>query len=270
MADKRWSISLVVNGNRWADEGETLLSQAAIPRAWSLVGLRDYVGLMAGAKLGFTLENCDWVDSRWCRAKASGSDAEAVMSGFTITTAPQVTGDDAGGGLALEAVESCALSESHVVVMVGGQMQWMPLRQKLEARHVEFFELLLPATGKVLVSTDRVIDLRDLARRQHAESPVAALFRPAPAMPGSGAASGEEDEAASDDSFAANAVSGIVKSLANGYGIVTRKDGRGDVQFLATQVRAPGFEFVELGDELRFDVVQVASGKWLAQRVVRV
>jgi cold shock CspA family protein len=60
-----------------------------------------------------------------------------------------------------------------------------------------------------------------------------------------------------------------VKSLANGYGIITRKDGRGDVQFMSGHVMAPGFDFVEVGDTMRFDVVRMPSGKWLAQRVVR-
>ena len=39
--------------------------------------------------------------------------------------------------------------------------------------------------------------------------------------------------------------------------------------YLAGHVVAPGFDFVEIGDTLRFDVVRVSSGKWLAQRVVR-
>ena len=76
-------------------------------------------------------------------------------------------------------------------------------------------------------------------------------------------------EATPDAGFAANAARGTVKSLANGYGMAKRKDGLADVQFMANQVTAPGFDFLEVGDELRFDVVQVASGKWFAQRVVR-
>jgi cold shock CspA family protein len=269
MADKRCSISLVVNGQRWVEDGEGLVAQGALTRPWSLGGLRDYVGLLVGAKLGFTLENCDLVDLRWCRSKATNSDGEAVTAGFTIITTPQVTSDDSGAGLALEAVESAALSDADMVVMVGAQMQWSPLRLKLESRRKEFFELLLTASGKVIVSTERVIDLRDIVRRQHAEAPVSALLKPIPAAAGSADAPADE-AAALDESFAANAVRGVVKSLAKGYGVVTRNDGRGDVQFLATHVQAPGFEFVELGDELRFDVVQVASGKWLAQRVVRI
>ena len=39
--------------------------------------------------------------------------------------------------------------------------------------------------------------------------------------------------------------------------------------FLPGHVAPPGFEFIEVGDTLRFDVVRTASGKWQAQRVVR-
>lgn len=270
MADKRCAISLVVNGQRWLEEGEALAAQPGVPRAWSLCGLQDFVRITVGAKLGHTLDNTDLVEQRWCRAKPNSGDAEAIVAGFDVLSTPHVSATDAGAGLSLEAVEALATTASHVVVTVGGQMTWMPLRQKLEARSVELFELLLPPTGKVVVSTERAMDLRDIALRQHGDSPVSALFRPAPVMPGTSSGDSDALNAVTDESFAANAVSGIVKSLANGYGIVTRKDGRGDVQFLATHVRAPGFAFVEIGDELRFDVVQVASGKWLAQHVVRV
>ncbi len=270
MADKRCSISLIVNGHRWLEEGQALLAQGAVPRSWSLGGLQDYARMAVGAKLGFTLENTDLVELRWCRAKSIAADGEAVMAGFTVINAPHVTADDAGAGLALEAVEAAAVANVDVIVTVGTQINWMPLRLKLQSRGVEFFELLLPASGKVIVSTDRVIDLRELARRNHAEAPALALFKPVPVMASDGGGSvAAVQPTTHDESFAANAVRGTVKSLANGYGIVTRKDGLGEVQFLAAHVQPPGFEFVEIGDELRFDVVQVASGKWLAQRVVR-
>ena len=269
ISEKRCSISLVVNGNRWQDAGENLLSQQEITRAWTLGGLRDYVVLMVGAKLGFTMENCDLVDVRWCRAKAIAVDGEAVTAEFKVLTTPHVTLDDVGAGLALEAVEAAAQSGCKVVVMVGGQMNWMPLRLKLEAAGVKLYELLLTASGKVVVSTDHVIDLRELARRHQAESPVSALFKPVPIVIDDTASAGNSVAAMPDASFAGNALRGNVKSLANGYGMITRRDGLGDVQFMATQVRAPGFDFIELGDELRFDVVQVSPGKWLAQRVVR-
>ena len=38
------------------------------------------------------------------------------------------------------------------------------------------------------------------------------------------------------------------------------------MQFLAGHVSPPGFEFIEVGDTVRFDVVKVISGKWQAQR----
>ena len=270
MADKRCSISLVVNGQRWLEEGETLATQPGVPRAWSLCGLQDFVRITVGAKLGFTLENTDFVEQRWCRAKPNAGDAEAVVAGFTIASTPHVTASDPGAGLSLEAIEVAATTETQVIVTVGSQMNWMPLRQKLESHSTELFELLLPAAGKVVVSTERVIDIRDLARQHFADDKAKALFRTPPVLAASaGSADVAVIAATSDASLAANAARGTVKSLSNGYGIITRKDGLGDVQFLAAHVQAPGFEFVEIGDDMRFDVVQAPSGKWMAQRVVR-
>ena len=271
MADKRCSISLIVNAERWQQEASALAELEGIAKPWSLGGLQDYVRLIVGSQLGFTFEQTDLVDQRWCRAKANPGDGEAVSAGFSVTTTPHITTDDMGAGLALDAVESAALNGPDVVVTVGSQMQWQPLRLKLESRAIQLFELLLTAAGKVVVSGDRVIDLRDRARREFQLSPASALFKPIPPVPGSRAPEVDDSAAAAaaDESFAANAISGTVKSLANGYGIITRKDGRGDVQFLSGHVMAPGFEFVEVGDIMRFDVVLMPSGKWLAQRVNR-
>ena len=272
MADKRCSISLVVNGQRWLEAGDALAELAGVPRPWSLCGLQDFVRIMVGAKLGYTLENTDFIEQRWCRAKSNASDAEAVVAGFTVVTTPHVTSVDPGAGLSLEAVEIAVSTDTHVIVMVGNQINWMPLRNKLEAAATELFELLLPPAGKVVVSTERVIDIRELARQHFADDKARALFRAPPiaaSVPGSTGATAPNTDAL-ETSFAANAALGTVKSLANGYGIIKRKDGLGDVQFMATQVRAPGFDFIELGDELRFDVVQVSPGKWLAQRVLRI
>ena len=268
MAYNRCSLSLVVNGQRWLDEGKTLASQPDVPRAWSLCGLQDFVRIRVGAKLGFTLDNTDWVEQRWCRAKSNSGDAEAVVAGFVIASTPHVTGSDPGAGLSLEAVEIAATTDTRVVVTVGSQINWMPLRQKLETRSIELFELLLPAAGKVVISTERVIDIRELARQHFADDQAKALFR-APPVRAAAAASADVVAGTSDVSLAGNAVRGTVKSLANGYGMIERKDGMADVQFMALKVTAPGFDFLELGDELRFDVVQGGSGKWLAQRVVR-
>ncbi len=269
MADKRCAISLVINGQRWLEEGDALAEQPGVPRRWSLCGLQDFVRITVGAKLGYTLENTDFVEQRWCRGKANAGDAEAVNAGFTVVTTPHITGSDAGAGLSLEASEIAAMTDSEVIVTVGNQMHWMPLRQKLEARKTELFELLLPAAGKVVVSTERVVDIRELARQHFGDDKAKALFRAPPVSASANASADAPAAAAADESFAANAARGTVKSLANGYGIVSRKDGLGDVQFMATHVAAPGFEFLEVGDELRFDVVQVASGKWFAQRVKR-
>ncbi len=268
MADKRCTISLVINGQRWFDEGETLAEQPGVPRPWSLCGLQDYVRLLVGAKLGFSFENIDFVEQRWCRAKSSAGDAEAVIEGMTVATTPHISASDPGAGLSLEAVEIAATTDSQVIVTVGSQMHWMPLRQKLEARSTELFELLLPAAGKVVVSTDRVIDIRELARQHHSDAQGNALFR-APPVAASATDATDAGQSSSEVSLAANAARGTVKSLAKGYGIITRKDGLGDVEFLAAHVQAPGFSFVEVGDDMRFDVVQSPSGKWVAQRVVR-
>jgi cold shock CspA family protein len=272
MADTRCTISLVVNGQRWLEEGEALAATPGVPRAWSLCGLQDHVRVSIGAKLGFSFENIDFGEQRWCRAKSNTADAEAVAAGFTVVSTPHVAATDPGAGLSLEAVEMAAIAPPDVIVTVGSQLQWLPMRQKLEAGGIHVFELLLPPTGKVVVATERVIDLRDLARQHHGNDRGRALFRPAPvtekANP-SASASQANSGNASDINLAANAARGSVKSLANGYGIAQRKDGLGDVQFMANQVTAPGFDFLEVGDELRFDVAQVASGKWFAQRVVR-
>ncbi len=269
MSEKRCSISLIVNGGRWLQEGEALAGQGEVPRRWSLAGLQDYVRLSIGGRLGHTLEQTELSALRWCRAKPNNADAEAVAAGFVVATTPHIAADDSGAGLALDAVESVALAACDVMVTVGAQMTWQPLRQKLEAAGVQLVELLLPASGKVTVSTERVIDLRELARREHERSPVSALFKlvagaSAGVAPVAGTAAVELD-----DSFAANAIIGTVKSLARGYGVIARKDGRGDVQFLAGHVAPPGFDFIEVGDSVRFDVVKVGSGKWQAQRVVR-
>ncbi len=270
MADKRCSIGLVVNGQRWLEAGEALAEQAGVPRSWSLCGLQDFVRITVGATLGYTFENTDLVKQRWCRAKANTGDAEAVIAGFTVVSTPHVAGPDLGAGLSLEAVEIALTNDVHVVVTVGNQINWMPLREKLEARSTELFELLLPAAGKVVVSTQRVIDLRELARHHFGDDGAKALFR-APPIPAGEANAGDGDARAAtpEASLAANAARGTVKSLAKGYGIITRKDGLGEVQFLAAHVQAPGFDFVEVGDDVRFDVVPAASGKWKAQRVVR-
>ncbi len=269
ISEKRCSISLIVNGQRWQQDAAAFAELAPIERPWSLGGLQDYARLIVGSQLGFTLEQTDLVDQRWCRAKANPGDGEAVAAGFTVSTTPHINADDMGAGLALDAVESVAICGPDVVVTVGSQMQWQPLRLKLESRSLQLFELLLTAAGKVVVSGDHVIDLRDRARNDYQVSPVSALFKPIPMIAGEEPKAAPQSTSANDDSFAANAISGTVKSLANGYGMITRKDGRGDVQFLAGHVVAPGFDFVEIGDTMRFDVVRLPSGKWLAQRVVR-
>lgn len=266
--EKRCSISVVVNGGRWLQAGDALASNSSVPRRWTLDGLKDYVSLRIGAQLGRTLEQIEYVDLRWCRDKANSLDHEAVTAGFAVISAPHIGTDDAGAGLSLEAIEAAA-SGCDAVVMVGSQMTWQPLRQKLDTKGIALFELLLPATGKVLVSTDRAIDLRETALRQHASVPTSALFKAPPMAPTAEAGDAIPRGDARDASFAANAILGTVKSKANGYGVITRRDGLGDLQFLPGHVAPPGFEFVEVGDTVRFDVVLTPAGKWLAQRVVR-
>jgi cold shock CspA family protein len=270
MPGKSCTINLIVNGQRWLEAGESLVTDGVVGKRWTLAGLQDYVQLTVGSALGFTIENTTLIEQRWCRARAIAGDGEAVAARLAVAQTPHITEADAGAGLALEAVEAAALSPCDVVVMVGATMAWHPLRQKLEAASVELFELLLPPAGKVVVSTERVIDLRQRAKLAADDAAVAALFKRPPVRAVSASDAGRASESAdSDEPFAANSIRGTVKLLANGYGIVSRADGRGEVQFLASHVQPPGFEFVEVGDELRFDVVEVAPGKWRAQRVVR-
>lgn len=270
MPGKSCTINLIVNGQRWLEAGESLVTEGAAAKSWTLAGLQDYVRLTVGSALGYTIENTTLIEQRWCRSRAIAGDGEAVAARLAVAQTPHVTDADAGAGLALEAVEAAALSPCDVVVMVGATMAWQPLRMKLELASIELFELLLPPAGKVVVSTDRVIDLRQRVKLAPAEPAVVALFKPSPVAVTSVADSGKTTESGdSDEPFAANSIRGTVKLLANGYGIVSRADGRGEVQFLASHVQPPGFEFVEVGDELRFDVIEVAPGKWRAQRVVR-
>lgn len=271
MPGKSCTINLIVNGQRWLEAGESLVADGVAAKAWTLAGLQDYVQLTVGAALGYTIENTTLIEQRWCRSRAIASDGEAVAARMAVAQTPHVTEADAGAGLALEAIEAAALSPCDVVVMVGATMAWQPLRQKLEAASVELFELLLPPAGKVVVSTDRVVDLRQRVKLAPADPAVVALFKrpPVAAAPVGASAAAQAAGAGDEETFAANSIRGTVKLLANGYGIVSRADGRGEVQFLASHVQPPGFEFVEVGDELRFDVIEVAPGKWRAQRVVR-
>ena len=113
-----------------------------------------------------------------------------------------------------------------------------------------------------------MIDLRELVKRQHGNSPVSAMFKtvaaPAVNAPGRNAQHVEHD-----DRFAANAILGTVKAPAKGYGTGDAQGTVGVRCNFAGHVSPPGFEFIEVGDTVRFDVVKVSSGKWQAQRVVR-
>ncbi len=266
--EKRSAISIVVNGGRWLREGDALVTNGLLARRWTLGGLKDFVSLRIGAQLGRTIDQIDFVDARWCRDRPNGLDNEAVNAGFTVVNSPHVGADDSGAGLSLEGVD-VVTSGCQAVVLVGAQMTWLPLRQKLEAAGIALFELLLPASGKVLVSTDSIIDLRETALRHHSMAPVSALFKAVPNALPTETASAHTPNLERNASFAANAILGTVKSKSNGYGIVSRKDGLGELQFLPAHVAPPGFEFVEVGDVVRFDVVQSTAGKWFAQRVVR-
>ena len=151
MAEMRCSISLVINGGRWLQEGEALAAQGDIPRLWSLAGLQDYVRLSIGGRLGHTLEQTAIVEQRWCRAKPSAADGEAVAAAAAVVTAPHVTADDTGAGLALEAVEAAALVKCDVMVTVGSQITWQPLRQKLEAAGVPSDQMAALLPGRELI-----------------------------------------------------------------------------------------------------------------------
>jgi cold shock CspA family protein len=271
--ETRCAISVVVNANRWQSEGDLLADADVLSQRWSLAGLIDYVQLVVGTALGRTFEQIDLVDLRFCRARPCDVDAEAVASGFTVVVTPHIDGEDSGVGLALETIESVQTVTPDAIVVVGAQSASPQLRQKLEAAKIQLFEFLLLPTGKTQVSTARVFDLREKVRLNASDTPESALSKP-PILPEKAKKSSAKNDAASGDNAhvnrAANSILGTVKQVANGYGIVTRKDGLGDVQFLAAHVAPPGFQFVEVGDTLRFDVVELPSGKLQAKRVSRI
>jgi cold shock CspA family protein len=267
--DTRCSISVVVNAARWQSDGDMLAECSVLPQRWSLTGLKDYVRLVVGSALGRTFEQIDLVDLRFCRSLPCDVDAEAAASEFSILTTSHVTIEDSGAGLSLEAIDSVNATSPNVVVMVGGMTQWTPLRQKLDSLGIELFELLLLPAGKTQVSSARVLDLREKVRRGADVSPESALSAPA-ILPKKAASSQKVlDPAEQSSDKAANAVLGVVKLMAKGYGVVTRKDGLGDIEFLAAHVAPPGFQFIEVGDTVRFDVIQLPGGKWQAKRVSR-
>jgi cold shock CspA family protein len=255
---------VVVNGQTWDDLGRSSDLQRT-GRALSLRGLVTTIGLEVGARLGRTIEQLTLGPLVFCRARATGADADAVAAGFEVLNTPQVDSDDAGAGLSLEAMRVHALAAPDAIVLVGAAMPWLPLRKRLESVACELFEFVIPPPGKVLIDQTRLIDLRTALRDRAADArfaPMLVQASPPPSAPSGGASTSAEPRAA-------NAILGKVKMLAAGYGIVTRNDGGGDVEFMATQVAPPGFEFIEVGDTLRFDVVAVSNGKWQAVRVVR-
>jgi cold shock CspA family protein len=270
--ETRCAIGILVNANRWQSEGDLLAKAGVLKERWSLVGLQDYVKLVVGSALGRTFDQIELVDLRFCRAMPCDVDAEAVASDFSVVVTPHVTADDDGVGLALEAIESVQSSAPGVIVVVGAPAQSQPLRQKLESAKIELFEFLLLPTGKTQVSGARIFDLREKVRRGINDTPESALSKP-PKLPPSDPRIVSADDMAQDanapSNKAANSILGTVKQMAKGYGVVSRKDGLGDVQFLAAHVGPPGFQFIEVGDTLRFDVVELPGGKVQAKRVMR-
>ena len=131
------------------------------------------------------------------------------------------------------------------------------------------FQLKIHAVTVVGIGQSGLDQLQRRLHGQHGSAPASALCKAPPAPVSSVATDEPTASAPRDASFAANAILGTVKSKSNGYGIVSRKDGLGDLQFLPGHVAPPGFEYVEVGDVVRFDVVKSPAGKWLAQRVVR-
>ncbi len=267
--DTRCSISVVINAARWQSHGDMLAEGGVLAQRWSLAGLKDYVRLVVGSALGRTFEQIDLVDLRFCRSLPCDVDAEAAASEFSILTTPHITIDDEGAGLSLEAMDSVNATSPHVVVVVGGMKQWTPLRQKFDSLGVELFEFLLLPVGKTQVSNSRVIDLREKVRRGPDMSPESALSAP-PILPKNATSPQIAlDSTDRNSDKTANAVLGAVKLVAKGYGVVTRKDGLGDVEFMAAHVAPPGFQFLEVGDVVRFDVIQLPGGKWQAKRLSR-
>jgi cold shock CspA family protein len=268
--DNRCSISIVINAARWQSDGDMLAASGVLERRWSLAGLKDYARLVVGSALGRTFDQIELVDLRFSRSKPCDVDAEAVASGLAVVTTPHIHLDDDGVGLALEALDSVNTTAPSVVVMVGAMTACVPLRQKLETLGIELFELLLVPSGTTQVSTARVIDLRERTRLNAAASPESALSLEPILPPKPLTVKNMADLGSAPVDRAANSILGTVKLMAKGYGIVSRKDGLGDVEFLAAHVAPPGFQFIEVGDTLRFDVIQLANGKLQAKRVSRI
>ncbi|MCS6996981.1 MAG: cold shock domain-containing protein [Casimicrobiaceae bacterium] len=260
-------VGLVVDGVRWEALNETITQRSDGARRLSLEGLVAAVCLDVGAELGRTMEQLEVAPRLFCRHAPVPSDGEAVDSGFEVISAPQVDESDTGAGLSLEAMRCHALAQPEAIVMVGAAMPWVPLARRLESLRCALFEYLIPPPGKVVISGARRTDLRATLAQQ----PVAAKFAPLMtarlvSAAGPSRASGGAPVA---EPKPADVVYGTVKMLAQGYGIVTRSDGGGDIEFMANQVAPPGFEFLELGDRVRFGVERTPSGKWRAVRVVR-
>ena len=77
MAEVRCSISLVINGARWLQEGETLAAQVTSRACGRSAACRITFGFrLAGGSV--TLEQTAIADQRWCRAKPNSGDGEAV------------------------------------------------------------------------------------------------------------------------------------------------------------------------------------------------
>ncbi len=257
-------VCILVNGARWAWLSQSLVRPGQPPKVLSLEGLQTAARLAMGRELGQTLERMEVAAAWFCRAASSPADADAVASGFQVLISPQVGQDDSGAGLSLEAIRAYVEAKPHAVLMVGANMNWQPLRERLESLDCELFEWLIPPEGKVVVNQARVLDLRQTLLAAPLAAEFAPILRDPPIQRAQPQAPSNKPEPGP-----ANAILGQVKSLAAGYGIVTRADGGGDVEFMATQVAPPGFEFLEVGDTLRFDVVRTPGGKWQAVRVVR-
>jgi len=259
-------IAVIVSGLRWDELSRSLQAEGIAPGGLSLAGLATTVALEIGARLGRTLDQLEVEPRVFCRAQPVAADADAVASGFAVVSAPQVDENDVGAGISLEAIRVHAQREPEALVVVGGAMTWQPLARRLESLGCELFEFVIPPPGKVVVTHERILDLRSTLREKATDQRFAPMIAARPAGR-SGAAPAPSAPAAA--AGPATAVFGRVKSLAAGYGVVTRGDGGGDVEFMAPQVAPPGFEFLEVGDTLRFDVVRLPSGKWQAVRVVR-
>ena len=107
---------------------------------------RDYVRLSIGGRLRHAGADSDRRTALVpCETSAADGEAVAVQRPWSLH---HVTADDTGAGLALEAVEAAALVKCDVMVTVGSQITWQPLRRSWEPPVYNWLSCCCPQAAK--------------------------------------------------------------------------------------------------------------------------